>query len=70
MAFFDSALVLAYLDPDSGSMLLQLIAGGLAGAGVFLRYQWRMVSGYVFGLFGCKPASQPGACQTSGGDGA
>jgi len=31
----------AYLDPGSGSMLLQLIVGGAAGAAVFVRLFWR-----------------------------
>jgi hypothetical protein len=35
--------VLAYLDPGSGSMLLQLILGGVAAAGVGLKMTWRRV---------------------------
>jgi hypothetical protein len=31
---------LAYIDPGSGSMILQLILGGLAAAAVFLRMFW------------------------------
>jgi hypothetical protein len=31
----------AYLDPGSGSMLMQLILGGVAGAVVLLRMYWR-----------------------------
>jgi hypothetical protein len=31
----------AYLDPGSGSMMLQLIAGGLAAAAVTLKVYWR-----------------------------
>lgn len=34
---------LAYLDPGSGSMLLQLILGGAAAAGVGLKMTWRRV---------------------------
>jgi hypothetical protein len=33
--------VLAYLDPGSGSMMLQVIAGGLAAAAVTLKVYWR-----------------------------
>ena len=33
--------VLAYLDPGSGSMLLQLLLGGAAAAGVGLKMTWR-----------------------------
>jgi hypothetical protein len=31
----------AYLDPGSGSMLLQLLLGGVAGAVVVLRLYWQ-----------------------------
>ena len=31
---------LAYLDPGSGSMLLQLLLGGIAGIAVLLRIFW------------------------------
>jgi hypothetical protein len=33
--------VLAYLDPGTGSMLVQLIVGGFAAAGVALKLYWR-----------------------------
>jgi hypothetical protein len=32
--------VLAYLDPGSGSMILQLLAGGLAAAAVTAKLYW------------------------------
>ena len=35
----------AYLDPASGSMLLQLLLGGLAGAAVALKLLWRRIAG-------------------------
>ena len=31
----------AYLDPGSGSMMLQVIAGGLAAAAVTIKVYWR-----------------------------
>jgi hypothetical protein len=31
---------LAYIDPGSGSMILQLVLGGLAAAAVFLKIFW------------------------------
>ncbi len=34
---------LAYIDPGSGSMILQLILGGLAAAAVFLKMFWHRV---------------------------
>jgi hypothetical protein len=35
--------VVAYLDPSSGSMLVQLLVGGAAAAGVGLKMTWRRV---------------------------
>ena len=35
--------LLAYLDPGSGSMLLQLLAGGVAGVAVAGKMYWRRV---------------------------
>ena len=32
---------LAYLDPGSGSMILQAVVGGVAAVGVFARLHWR-----------------------------
>jgi len=40
-----TAQVLAYLDPGSGSMILQLLVGGVAAMGVALKLYWqRMLS--------------------------
>ncbi len=33
--------IFAYLDPGTGSMLLQAIVGGSAGFYVFVRHVWR-----------------------------
>jgi len=40
----------AYLDPGSGSMLLQILLGGLAGLVVFLRLFWHR----ILDLFGVR----------------
>lgn len=32
--------MLAYFDPGSGSMLVQVLVGGAAGLAVFARYLW------------------------------
>jgi hypothetical protein len=34
----------AYLDPGAGSMLLQVLLGGLAAAGVIVRLFWRNIT--------------------------
>ena len=36
----------AYLDNGSGSMLVQLLLGGLVGAGAFLKFYWHKVSSW------------------------
>jgi len=33
----------AYVDPGSGSMLLQLLLGGVAGAAVLVKYYWQRI---------------------------
>jgi hypothetical protein len=39
--------VLGYLDPGSGSMILQAVVGGLAAAGVMARLYWRRLLGFL-----------------------
>ena len=43
-----------YLDPGSGSILLQILLAAILGAGVLLRSQW----GKIKSLFGRKDASK------------
>ena len=43
---FDFSLM-AYLDPGSGSMLMQLLVGGIAGLGVFFKLYGRALLGLV-----------------------
>ncbi len=40
----------AYLDPASGSMILQVLLGGIAGAAVLIRLYWHKLKD----LFGMK----------------
>jgi hypothetical protein len=57
MFFLTNALIsgfggkLAYLDPGSGSFLIQLLIAALLGAGIALRASW----GKIKRLFGSKP---------------
>ena len=37
----------AYLDPTSGSMLLQLLLGGIAGIAVAVRLFWHRFRGFL-----------------------
>ena len=48
---------LAYLDPGSGSFLLQLLIAALLGAGIALKASW----GKIKGLFGGKAAKDEDA---------
>ncbi len=36
-------LTIAYLDPGSGSIILQLVLAGLLGAGVLVKVFWRKI---------------------------
>ncbi len=38
---------LAYLDPGSGSMILQVVTGGVAAAAVAGRLYWRRLKGFL-----------------------
>lgn len=42
----------AYIDPGSGSVLLQLILGGIAGIGVVAKLYWGRVKERYQSLFG------------------
>lgn len=44
------ASAFAYLDAGSGSMLVQLILGGIAGLAVFLKLSWK----WILARFGIK----------------
>jgi hypothetical protein len=39
--------VVSYLDPGTGSMLLQLIVGGAAAAAVTLKMTWRRITDFL-----------------------
>ena len=43
LVLFSEAPLLAYLDPGSGSMLLQLMLGGVAALGVVFKLTWHRV---------------------------
>jgi hypothetical protein len=45
---------LGYLDPASGSMLLQILLGGIAGAAVVLKLGWRHIVAYLAYRFSQK----------------
>jgi hypothetical protein len=46
----------AYLDPGSGSMLVQLLLGGVAGAAVIVKLGWQRFRGLFGG--GARPKDE------------
>jgi hypothetical protein len=48
----------AYLDPGSGSMLVQLLLGGVAGVAVIARLGWQRFRD-LFRSSGSKPEGHP-----------
>ena len=64
----------AYIDPGTGSFLLQILIGGILGSLLAIKVFWRRITGFLSGLFSrkspddgepAKPAepaeAQPGA---------
>jgi hypothetical protein len=46
---FPSALLIAYLDPVTGSFIVQAVIGGLLGAWYILKKYYNRVRAYFFG---------------------
>lgn len=46
---------MAYIDPGSGSMVLQMVVAALLGAAVTVKLQWRRLRG----RFGRRPDDKP-----------
>ena len=44
---FVTTQVLAYLDPGSGSLIVQLLVGGVAAIGVSLKLYWQRVLSFL-----------------------
>jgi hypothetical protein len=42
-----STAYLVYIDPGSGSLLLQALAGGVAAVGVFAKVYWRRMKTFL-----------------------
>jgi len=45
---FIPTITFAYLDPGSGSYLIQIIVASVAGAGYLLKVNWEKVKGILF----------------------
>jgi hypothetical protein len=55
----------AYLDPGTGSMMLQLLLGGVAGAMVVGKLYWQRLREVVTSLFSGKPGKAARATHAS-----
>jgi len=55
----------AYLDPGTGSMMLQLLLGGIAGAMVVGKLYWHRFRGFVTSRFSGKPGDSARAKHAS-----
>lgn len=47
-------LILAYIDPGAGSLLIQLLIGGLAGLAALVKFRWNRVKA----VFSKKPQEE------------
>ena len=45
----------AYIDPGTGSTLIQVVIAAIAAAGYFIKVFWRQIKAFFLGLFGKKP---------------
>jgi hypothetical protein len=55
----------AYLDPGTGSMMLQLLLGGVAGAMVVGKLYWQRLREFVTSVFSGKPSEATRATHPS-----
>jgi hypothetical protein len=53
------AILPAYIDAGTGSLLLQLLVGGVLGSLFIIKVFWRNLVSFVGRLFGRKPALPP-----------
>ncbi len=60
LSLVEPSAAFAYLDPGSGSMLLQLVLGGLAGLAVIAKLYWHR----LLGLFGMNSDQEQSEAET------
>lgn len=48
----------AYLDPGTGSVIVQAVVAGVVAVGFFVKTQWHRLTTFVGSLFGKKTASR------------
>jgi hypothetical protein len=58
----------AYVDPGTGGMLIQLIAGGTAGLAVLMKLYWRRLRETLSGSGSSAAAGAPSSSASSSAD--
>ena len=53
----------AYIDPGTGSYIIQMMIGGLLGATFALKIYWKKIKAYFSTLFSKRTKSDNGICQ-------
>lgn len=56
--FLIAPSVYAYLDPGTGSMLLQLLIGGIAAALLSIKVYWKKIKGLLVRIFSKDVSSE------------
>lgn len=51
----EPTLILAYLDPGTGSIVVQLVLAGVAGSAYVLKLYWRRMKSFVLHLTRNQP---------------
>ena len=59
--------IIAYLDPGTGAMIIQVLIAGIVGAGFAIRLFWDSVTSFLLKLFGKQVESceKSGSCDSS-----
>ena len=55
--------ICAYIDPGTGSFMIQLLIGTALGSLFVVKMFWRRITGFLGGLFGRKPDQVEGRPQ-------
>jgi hypothetical protein len=61
LVLFASEEAFAYIDPASGSYILQLILAGLLGAAFAIKMMWRRIRAFVGRLLGGSKDTESGS---------
>jgi membrane-anchored glycerophosphoryl diester phosphodiesterase (GDPDase) len=48
--FINAYFVSAYLDPGTGSMIIQILIGGIVATGIFVKTKWYQIKSFVKGV--------------------